>query len=176
MTQDATPLVASIDRLRSCLNTVGDTKMVQVQREDLKRLLNEPSAVQRMISLTERMHSQADDLGHSPDERKGIADATWNLLIAFRDVAARLDQSTAPARIILVSQDRNGSSGYQLHGLFHTFTDAAHHVAKDAGLTDEQRQGLVEGWNKPGDRHESAEVGEWWVAARQPIRSEKEGT
>lgn len=77
----------------------------------------------------------------------------------------------AGADIVLVSQDRCGSGGYQLHGLFHSFADAARHVAKDAGLNSEQEAALIEGWSKPGDRHESAERREWWVASRQPVRA-----
>ena len=97
-------------------------------------------------------------------------------------ILAALSQSTPDAKqdhkpagtereadIVLVSQDRCGVDGYQLHGLFFTFADAARHVAKDAGLSPEQTEALIVGWSKDGDRHESAEVGEWWVAARQPI-------
>ena len=75
------------------------------------------------------------------------------------------------ADIVLVSQDRSGEPGYQLHGLFYSFADAARHVAKDQALTVKQTAALVEGWSGDADRYESAEVGAWWVAARQSIRS-----
>lgn len=103
----------------------------------------------------------------------GIRAGTMRLTEGLDEISrlSALRASTdAAADIVLVSQDRCGSGGYQIHGLFHSFADAARHVAKDAGLNLEQTAALVEAWNKAGDRHESAERREWWVASRQPIR------
>ena len=67
------------------------------------------------------------------------------------------------ATIILVSQD--GEPGYQLHGLFSSFSDAADHVAKDEN--NEHRPV----WIESAERQQWATKYTVWVASRQPVRS-----
>jgi Lar family restriction alleviation protein len=72
--------------------------------------------------------------------------------------------ATAPTvgNIILVSQD--AEPGYQLHGLFRSFKDAANHAAKD------EDDKCMPVWSENCDRQQWVTTHTVWVASRQPVR------
>jgi hypothetical protein len=119
-------------------------------------------------AMIEVVRGYRDNAGGSASYRQACNHIIESLGVqpALQPVAERRSEPN----IVLVSQDRRKPDGYELHGIFQTFLDAARHVAKDQGHTADQQAKLIEGWSEAAERHESSEGGTWWVAARQPIR------